>query len=133
MRRPIWSSGSTRALWQLLLEDPSDLNCSECFAVMEYFAELLAEGRTDLLPRIVAHLKGCPNCEAEYSEALSYLLVSQSQADLTESRGSKIDEQDHLGNGKAESQVVPVAETIGRVRSRKVSQRQGDDKRRGNA
>jgi hypothetical protein len=34
-------------LWQLLLEDPSHLTCDKCFAVMEYYAEVLAMGSTD--------------------------------------------------------------------------------------
>jgi hypothetical protein len=59
---------------------------------MEYYAELLAKGRVDLLPKIMEHLKGCPNCEAEYGEALSCLVASQSESHLTESGGSKTEE-----------------------------------------
>jgi hypothetical protein len=66
-----------RPLWQLLLEKPSDLDCDECFAVMEYYAELLAGGNTDLLPKILEHLEGCPNCELEYREVLRRLAASQ--------------------------------------------------------
>ena len=46
-------------------------------ALMEYFAELLAGGDTDLLPKILEHLKGCPNCEHEYREVLHRLAASQ--------------------------------------------------------
>jgi len=67
-----------RPVWQLLLEDPSDLTCDECFAVMEYYAELLAEGSTDLLPEVLEHLKECPPCEVEHREELRHLIVSQS-------------------------------------------------------
>jgi hypothetical protein len=49
-----------RELWQLLLEDPSNLTCDECFSVMEYYAELLAEGGTDCLPEVIERLKECP-------------------------------------------------------------------------
>ena len=85
-----------RPLWQLLLENPSDLTCDECFAVMEYYAELLAKGSTDLLPEVIEHLKGCPNCEARYREALRHLIASQSETstasppDLTEPIGAEV-------------------------------------------
>jgi hypothetical protein len=84
-----------RPLWQLLLEKPSDLTCDECFAVMEYYAELLAGGTTDLLPKILEHLAGCPNCEFQHREALLRLAAAQSEggaappADPTRSDGSK--------------------------------------------
>jgi hypothetical protein len=80
-----------RPVWQLLLEDPSDLTCDECFSVMDYCAELLAKGGTDLIPEVIKHLKECPHCEARYREELRHLIVSQSEtstaslADLTES------------------------------------------------
>ena len=80
-----------RPLWQLLLEDSSDLTCDECFAVMEYYAELLAKGSTDLLPEVVERLKECPPCEAQHREELRHLIASQSEtstaslSDLTES------------------------------------------------
>jgi len=63
MQKLSWRLDNTRPLWQLLLDDPSDLTCDECFAVMEYYAEMLAKGRIDLLPEIMEHLKGCPDCE----------------------------------------------------------------------
>jgi hypothetical protein len=68
-----------RPLWKLVLEDPSSLTCDECFAVMEYYAELLASGNTDLLPKILEHLERCPNCELVHREALHRLLASQSE------------------------------------------------------
>jgi hypothetical protein len=80
-----------RPVWQLLLENPSDLTCDECFAMMEYYAELLAKGSTGLLPEVVEHLKECPNCEVQYREELRYLIASQTEtsraslSDLTES------------------------------------------------
>ena len=80
-----------RPLWQLLLENPSDLTCDECFAMMEYYAELLADGSTDLLPEVIEHLKQCPYCEVQYREELRHLITSQpetstaSLSDLKES------------------------------------------------
>ena len=62
-----------RPLWQLLLEDPSNLTCDECFAVLEYYSELLARGGADLLPEITEHLQGCPECRIEHQEALRHL------------------------------------------------------------
>jgi hypothetical protein len=68
-----------RPVWQLLLEDSSDLTCDECFAVMEYYAELLAEGSTDLLPEVIEHLRACPPCEVQHREELRHLIASQSE------------------------------------------------------
>lgn len=79
-----------RPVWQLLLEDSSNLTCDECFAVMEYYAELLAEGSTDRLPEVIERLKECPPCEVQHREELSHLIASQSEtstalpSDLTE-------------------------------------------------
>jgi len=67
-----------RPLWRLLLEDPSDLTCDECFAVMEYYAEVLAMGSTDLLPEVIEHLKSCPSCSLQHREALRRLIAGQS-------------------------------------------------------
>ena len=80
-----------RPLWQLLLEDPSDMTCDECFSVMDYYAELLANGSTDLLPEVIERLKECPPCEVQYREELRHLMAGQSEmstaspSDLTES------------------------------------------------
>jgi hypothetical protein len=64
----------SEALWQLLREDPADLTCDECFAIMEYYAELLARGGEDLLPEIMKHLEGCPSCRTEHRAALQKLV-----------------------------------------------------------
>lgn len=69
---------SQRALWQLLLEDPSDLTCEECFAVMEFYADALAATGPSLLPKVLEHLKACPSCRAEHHEALRRLMEAQS-------------------------------------------------------
>ncbi len=68
-----------RPLWQLLLEDPSDLTCDECFSVMEYYAELLAKGSTDRLPEVIERLKECLPCEVQHREELRHLIASQSE------------------------------------------------------
>ena len=61
-------------LWQLLREEPSTLTCDECFAVMEYYAEFLAQGGEALLPAIEKHLKSCPSCQVEHRAALQRLV-----------------------------------------------------------
>jgi hypothetical protein len=87
-----------RPLWQLLSEDPSDLTCDECFAVMEYYAEVLARGGDRLLPKVLEHLRRCPSCEARHRKALRHLMASQpetsgaSRCDLPESSRSDIEE-----------------------------------------
>jgi hypothetical protein len=83
----------TRALWQLLLEDPLHLNCDEVFAVMEYYAEVLARGGVDLLPEIIEHLERCPDCGLQHREALHRLIASQSERGtkpLTDTTGSDL-------------------------------------------
>jgi hypothetical protein len=90
-----------RALWQLLLEDSSDLTCEECFALMEYYAETLTSGRVDLLPEILEHLEGCPDCELQHRMALRGLISDRfersaaSLADATVSDGSNAKSQWH--------------------------------------
>jgi hypothetical protein len=67
----------TESLWQLLQEEPSSLTCDECFAVMEYYAELLAQGGEVLLPEIVKHLDGCPSCRMEHRATLQRLVKTR--------------------------------------------------------
>jgi len=69
----------TRPLWQLLLEEPSQLSCDECFAVMEYYAEILAQGGAALLPQIMQHLAGCPSCRVEHRAALRRWIESEGE------------------------------------------------------
>ena len=87
MRKPSWCLDNVRPLWQLLLGDPSDLTCDECFAMMECCADLLAKGRIDLLPEILEYLKGCPDCEDKYRKELSYLVAGQHEPHLAEPGG----------------------------------------------
>jgi hypothetical protein len=68
-----------RPLWQLLLDDPENLDCDECFAVMEYWAEILAQAGVDLLPNIESTLMRCPDCRVKYREALRRLEATQSK------------------------------------------------------
>jgi len=68
-----------RPLWQLLLEQPSNLTCDECFAVLEYYADVLTTGAVDLLPAIMEHLERCPDCDLQHREALRSLLAGQAE------------------------------------------------------
>ena len=67
----------TEALRQLLQEEPSTLTCDECFAIMEYYAEVLAQDGETLLPEIMRHLDGCPSCRTEHRAALRRLVETR--------------------------------------------------------
>jgi hypothetical protein len=71
-----------RPLWQLMLEDPSSLTCNECFALIEYYAEVLTRGGTSILPKVLDHLKRCPYCTSQHREALRRLAASQSDGGM---------------------------------------------------
>lgn len=60
-------------LWRLLMTEPSELSCEECFAVLEFYAGLLTEGGPGLLPQVLERLQGCPACPTEYGLALKDL------------------------------------------------------------
>jgi hypothetical protein len=78
-----------RSLWQLLLKDPQDLTCDQCFAVMEYYAEVLARGGGNIRPEVIEHLKRCPHCETKDHETMRRLVVTESDrsaASLPEGR-----------------------------------------------
>jgi len=68
-----------RPLWQLLLDDPASLDCDECFAVMEYWAEMLTQVGADILPDIKKHLVRCPDCYVEHREVLRRLEAARSK------------------------------------------------------
>ena len=65
-------------MWQLLLEDPSHLTCDECFALMEYYAEVLTRCGTGILAKVLDHLEKCPSCGPQHREALHRLAAIQS-------------------------------------------------------
>jgi hypothetical protein len=87
-----------KALWQLLLEDPSALTCDECFALVEFYAYALATTGRDLLPKVLEHLRACPSCRAEHAEALRRIMAIEPNdsaplgPDLSESDGSDKDQ-----------------------------------------
>jgi hypothetical protein len=69
----------TRQLWQLLLDEPTELNCEECFALMECYAEVLTSEGDRLLPQVLEHLKSCPHCALQHREALHRLAGNPSE------------------------------------------------------
>lgn len=59
-------------LWQLLLltrdaKEPIQLSCAECFALLEYDAELLDEGVPfdKISPAVNRHLSLCQACQTQ--------------------------------------------------------------------
>jgi hypothetical protein len=69
-----------RPFWQLLLQTstskaPDQLTCEECFALLEYDAELLVGGAAidEIRPAVSYHLSLCPECQAKIDEWLGKL------------------------------------------------------------
>lgn len=62
-----------RPLWKLLLENPSKLDCDECSVVLEYYSDLMFQGGPGLLPVVIEHLQGCPDCRIKHQETLHRL------------------------------------------------------------
>ena len=65
----------THPLWQLLLltQNPDSnvhLNCEECFALLEYDADLLAAGAAldDIRRAVSRHLAICSACKMEFDD-----------------------------------------------------------------
>lgn len=66
-----------RPLWQILASllrapDAMRLSCDECFAVLEYLAEVgAAGGRTETIQEAVRqHLAACPSCRQKHLQRL---------------------------------------------------------------
>jgi hypothetical protein len=89
----------SKALWQPLLEDPSDLTCDECFSMMEYFTEALM-GRGDLPSKIVEHLERCPDCALQYRQMLRRLITELSERGAGPLAGT-------MGNGGSKTKGQP--------------------------
>jgi hypothetical protein len=74
------STNNTYPLWQLLLltknkERSLNLTCEECFALLEYDAELLAAGvKLEELQNMVRHhLNLCSGCQTELQDRIDQL------------------------------------------------------------
>ncbi len=65
----------SRPLWQLLLltrsaDKPVELNCAECFALLEFDAELLKNGvpLEEIRSAASHHLSLCQACQTDFDE-----------------------------------------------------------------
>jgi hypothetical protein len=74
-----------RSLWQLLLLTRNagtqvQLTCEECFALLEYDANLLAGGAAldEVRPAVNYHLSLCSKCQSKFKEWLQELDGTQS-------------------------------------------------------
>jgi len=73
-------SETVRSLWQLLLLTRDvgsrvQLTCEECFTLLEYDAELLADGIVpdEIRPAVSRLLSLCPQCRAKFDGWLEKL------------------------------------------------------------
>jgi hypothetical protein len=67
-------------LWQVLLRAEAraeTLSCEECFILMDYLADLLAEGQRPEVVRPLAerYLQRCPGCTEEVQRTIEDLLL----------------------------------------------------------
>ena len=65
-----------RPLWEILLaaesNNPRELTCDECFAIIEYLADELADGADSQTIKRAArqHLTHCPDCRQHHERRL---------------------------------------------------------------
>ncbi len=83
----------SRPLWRLLVltSEPKksvQLTCEECFALLEYDADLLAAGAAldEVRPAVIHHLSLCSACQAKFDSWLENL-----EGDAEPSVGSESD------------------------------------------
>ncbi|MFQ5434348.1 MAG: hypothetical protein ACE5FD_05675 [Anaerolineae bacterium] len=66
-----------KPLWQLLLHIKDDrLTCSECFAILEYMADLSESEDVDhqaIIQATQQHIKTCPDCQKYYQHQMDEL------------------------------------------------------------
>ncbi|HEY7207334.1 MAG TPA: hypothetical protein VH416_03760 [Gaiellaceae bacterium] len=75
----------SRRLWPSWLErllgpDEPQLSCEECFAELDHYVELETSGvdAAAEVPRMTAHLEGCPACKEEHDELLEFVRLQRS-------------------------------------------------------
>jgi hypothetical protein len=71
MERPDVREGLRR----LLGPEAPDFDCDACFAVLDRYVELELAGRDAdrTIPRMRAHLEGCPSCREQHQALLAFL------------------------------------------------------------
>lgn len=57
-----------KLIQQLLDEEPGELNCTDCFEILDRFAELKLSGHIPSLemPLVQEHLNHCDNCREQF-------------------------------------------------------------------
>jgi hypothetical protein len=66
-----------KKLWQILLQSALDteeyeISCTECFDLLDQYADLLLDGADpkEIMPAVRLHLKHCPTCTHEFETLL---------------------------------------------------------------
>jgi hypothetical protein len=69
-----------RKLWETLLRsalstEEYEINCAECFSLLDQYADLLLAGAdpNEILPNVKQHLNHCPNCINEFKVLMKML------------------------------------------------------------
>jgi len=64
-----------KIIQQILFEDSSQIGCTECFKVLDQFAEIKLAGNVPALvmPMVQEHLNHCDNCREEFVMLLDAL------------------------------------------------------------
>lgn len=83
------------SLWQTLLKsaletEEYEIDCQECFGLMDLYADILMEGGdpAEIMPQVRQHLKHCNCCTGEL-EALIIMLQEAAAGDQPMSSYSK--------------------------------------------
>lgn len=79
-----------KKLWQVLLQSALDteeyeINCLECFNMLDQYADLLLDG-TDpdtILPAVRQHLHHCPTCTQEFETLMTMLQEIAKNSDVS--------------------------------------------------
>ena len=77
-------------LWQVLLKtaletEEYEINCLECFNLLDQYADLLLEGANpdEILPAVRQHLHHCPACTQEFETLMVMLQEAAHSADIS--------------------------------------------------
>lgn len=68
-----------KIIQQILSEDTSEIGCTECFNVMDQFAEIKLAGNVPgvIMPTVQDHLNHCENCREQFGMLLDALKALQ--------------------------------------------------------
>ena len=88
-------------LWQVLVHvaqsDDEPLSCDECFVLVDYLSDLLADGLNSehVLTLADRYLSRCPNCETEYMLNLNTITPGPTVESVKGDRGNRIKDLTH--------------------------------------